>query len=876
MRYLNQTSHIALLFALGLLSACASSASRSFSMGEKLEAEGKYEEAMYSYAESFKSDPTVNEPRLRFLTTRQKAADQRFKQGMDFAAKGDYADALPEFQAAQGIDPSQDRFRQQIEISTRYKDAQLAFLQGQDFEKGNKLKDAHRQYIKAAELFPKNSEYQAAIDRIIQLRKSKLEGYELRLKSVKPITLKFKEAKIKDVFTILTQLSGINFIFDDGIKDVPVSIYLENASFQQALDLLCNMNKLSTKNLNESTVLVFMNTPEKSKQYDDMVLRTFHLNYMDAKKAINLIRTMVQVRKAYVNEESNSIVVRDTEDVVAVVEKILDANDMPEAEVVLDVEVIEVSDKNAENIGLLLSNYSVQLGAFNGVNPLSTTLAGATADTTTGTNTTTSTTTTTPSGSTTVTTTPTQVGISNLVKAFSMQGFGGYVTVPNATYNFGKTLAKGEVLSNPKIRVKNKEKAKFNVGTRVPITTTTLNGTVSQVNVQYVDVGVKVNAEPTIQLNNEISIKLSLEVSSILTKEKVGADGLTTVVTIGTRNVETVLSLKDGETSIIGGLIQRTDNNDKTKIYLLSDIPLLGPLFTNSNSSKDKTELMLSITPRLVRGVSVPLPGLASFDSGKEDHPSLIRQMSSFDLEPVFEGETLPKGVENKNGTRFVPAKMPAPVLPGSEALAPLPLPVPVTPVPVVPITSAPPVQITPAPAAPITPAPPVSKTTVPAVPIIPAPQAAPESSAAVIPAAAPLQRTLLQIAAPASASVGQQFSLDIKISDVKDLAAAPFVLTFDPLFVDFVAISEGTFMKSDGKPTTFGSMSNAAAGTVTVTLERKAGNGGVSGAGTLATALFMAKKQGLANFAFKNTPFGTANGSAPNIVPFSTAVNIR
>src|SRR6185369_6658433 len=163
---------------------------------------------------------------------------------------------------------------------------------------------------------------------------------------------------------------------------------------------------------------------------------------------------------------------------------------------------------------------------------------------------------------------------SNLVRAFTMKGIGGFVTVPNATFNLGKTLAKGEVLSNPKIRVKNKEKSKFNVGTRVPITTTTLNGVQSQVNVQYVDVGVKVNAEPTIQLNNEISIKLSLEVSSILTKEKVGdASSLTTVVTIGTRNVETVLSLKDGETSIIGGLIQNTSNNDKTKIFLLGDIP---------------------------------------------------------------------------------------------------------------------------------------------------------------------------------------------------------------------------------------------------------------------------------------------------------------
>ncbi len=802
MRYLNLTSYIALLLAISLLSACASPASRSFRTAEKLESEGKFEEAMYRYADAFKSDPTLVESRVSFLKTRQKAADLHFRQGMVLAEKGNHIEALSEFRAAQGIDPSQDRFRQQIEISTRFKDAQLAFQEGRDFEKGNKLKDAHRQYIKAAELFPKNGEYQEALERIVQLRKSKLEGYELRLKSTKPITLKFKDAKMKDVFTILTQLSGINFVFDDGIKDTPVSIFLENASFQQALDLLGTMNKLYTKNLNESTVLLYQNTPDKSKQYEDMVLRTFHLNYMDAKKAINLIRTMIQVRKVYVNEESNSIVIRDSADVVAVVEKILDANDMPEGEVVLDVEVIEVSDNNVENVGLLLSNYNVQLGAFSGSNLMATSLTSAT--------------TIIPSGST-VQTTGTAAP-SNLVQAFSTKGGGGFITLPNATFNFGKTLANGDVLSNPKIRVKNKEKAKFNVGTRVPITTTTMNGVQSQVNVQYVDVGVKVNAEPTIQLNNEISIKLTLEVSSILTRDKVGADGLTTVVTIGTRNIETVLSLKDNETSVIGGLIQRNDSNSKNKFYLLSDIPLLGPLFTNSNSSKDKTELMLAITPRLVRGIPVPLPGLASFGSGKEEHPSLIKPMSSFDQEPVYEGDNQSKGDQKKNDALPATVKTSAPAAPQADEILP----------------------------------------------------AMPASSPM------PVQRSLLQLAAPSSAAIGQQFTLDIKISDVKDLANAPFVLTFDPVFVDFVAVSEGTFLKNDGKPTVFGSTTDPSGGTVTVNLGRTAGNGGVSGGGTVATALFKAKKQGPASFAFRNASFKGSDGSALNILPFSTAVDIR
>lgn len=117
---------------------------------------------------------------------------------------------------------------------------------------------------------------------------------------------------------------------------------------------------------------------------------------------------------------------------------------------------------------------------------------------------------------------------------------------------------------------------------------------------------------------------------------------------------------------------------------------------------------------------------------------------------------------------------------------------------------------------------------------------------------------------------------MDIKISDVKDLANAPFVLTYDPVFVDFVAISEGAFMKKDGKPTTFSSKTDSAAGTVTVTLGRAPGNSGVSGGGTLATASFRAKNQGPANFAFKNLAFVTSYGPALNILPFSTAVDIH
>ena len=603
------------LLAGVILSGCVAGGS-SFSRGESLEAKGMYEEAMYSYAEAFRENPDATEYRLRFLSVRGKAADARFKRGSALFEQGDYSAALEELRAGLGFEPSEARFEQLIEKVVRLKDAQQAYQEGLLFEKTNKFREAERLFSRALELDPNNEDYRAAKTRIMGLRKNRLEGFELSLKSTRPITLKFRDARIKEVFNIVTRLSGINFIFDEGVRDQPVTVFLENATFQQTLDLLTNMFKLGCKVANESTVIVYPKTPDKIKQYEDMTIRTFHLNHMEAKKAINLIRSVLQVRKIYANEETNAIVVRDTKEVVSVVEKVLEANDAPDAEVILDVEVLEVGDTDSKMVGLLLSPYNVQMGAYNsGGNLMASSLSSAVTD----------------SSSTIADNT------ASLIKAFSLKGYTNFVTVPTGQFNFAKTIIKSEILSNPKIRVKNREKSKFNVGKRIPITTTTTTNETTSVNVQYIDVGVKVVAEPTIGLNNEIVIKLSLEVSQDTERQVVGgADSATVVVTIATRNLETVLTLKDGETSVIGGLIEKNYSNNKDKIFLLGDIPILGNLFTNTDSTNRKSELVLAITPRLVRGVTVPSHNMASFVSGKEDDPTLSSSLASFEQEPLY------------------------------------------------------------------------------------------------------------------------------------------------------------------------------------------------------------------------------------------------
>jgi general secretion pathway protein D len=807
------------MLMLFILSGCAGGRA-TFSKAEKLESEGNLDDALVKYAEVALANPDMGEYRVRFLKVSESASRAHYKKGEDFLEKNKYDDALREFQTAYAIDPSQEIAKQQSDKVIKLRNSVIFYQEGVEFEKNRKLREALNSYQKAIEFNPANNDAKQASERLLKSKKSKLGGFDLNLKSTKPITLKFKDAKIKEVFSIISQLSGINFIFDEGVKDQNISIFLENATFQQALEIITGINKLGKKVLNESTIIVYSKTPEKEKQYEELFVQTFYLNKLDAKKAVNLIRTMLQVKKIYVNEEMNALVIRDSREAIEVARKILEANDVPDAEVLLEVEVVELSKKNEEKFGLALSRYATTLNVrtpgneffsdtFNPVN--------------------------TSSGSTTTPTTP-----ANLLNLFSYKGYNGFITVPSATFNFGKSLANGETLSNPKIRVKNREKAKFNVGTRVPITTTSspTGGGVS-VNVQYVDVGVKVNAEPTIQLNNDVSIKLGLEVSSILQREAVGSDQATTVVTIGTRNLDTVLSLKDGETSIIGGLIQDIKSNNKDKIFLLGDIPFLGALFSNQNKSNDKTELLLAITPRIIRGITVPDGDASAFWSGREDDPSVATPYSSFIQEPEIE---------------LIPAAGTSPAAPGQQTNA-----------------SGSVEKATPV-AAGAT-ALPSSATVAPVTPVVPLAGGVSVKSPMVGQSSA---KTTVNIYSPANVQVNQQFTIQIIADAAKNLYGAPFVLDYDPTILEFISMAEGELLKQDNVSTDFLFNVDKGAGQIEIMLSRIGDAGGVSGSGTLVTATFRPLRKGMASIGFADANFTSPGGGPVEVVSSGVGIEVK
>ena len=851
-----------LISSLAVLGGCASGQT-AFNKGQNYEQTGDMDQAIIKYAEAATANPEISEYRLRFLKACAESARIHFDKGEKFEEAENYGNALREYQTAYTLDPSLAIAKQHTDRLNNLVDSQNFYKEGEEFEKNGKTREALRSYRKALELDPDNEEAEESVSRISKATKSSVEGFELNLKSTKPITLKFKDAKLKEVFNIISKLSGINFIFDEAVKDVNFSIYLENGTFYQALDVITELNKLGKKVLNESNVIIYPKNPEKNKQYEELFLQTFYLNKIDAKKAINLLRTMMQIKKIYVNEEMNAIVIRDTPEVIALAGKILEANDIPDAEVVLEVEVIELSKKNAENLGFLLSRYAVSVQGFNNGTPFSDTLN--TVNT---------------SANIVTPTSP-----SNLLQLFQYNQFSGFLTVPNATFNFGKTLANGETLSNPRMRIKNKEKAKFNVGTRVPITTTSspVGGGVS-VNVQYVDVGVKMNAEPTIQLNNDISIKLSMEVSSILSRDTVGGAGsATTVVTIGTRNLDTVLSLKDGETSIIGGLIQDSKTNSKQKISFIGDIPIIGSFFSSHDDSNDKTELVLAITPRIVRNLAVPGPSVSAFWSGKEDDPSTTKNYTSFNKED----ETVPShaGVASS-------AQSPvAPVAPEKRAVSSGQL-------------SVPPSQPSATPGAPssvesgsrtrtVTAVDqPAAGTQVQPAPAVAAPvQVAPSAkiAPAIVPPVTPIKtsgpaadaeatgKAVLNVTAPQTVKVNDDFLVHVTVSDVTNMYAGVLALQYDPALMTLVSAAEGTFLKKDGKTTTFQYTYNKDKGRVNVNFTRIGAVGGVSGSGELAVISFKAKGKGSATLGLSDVHILPPTGSKPfKADTFSTVTTIQ
>lgn len=581
---------------LVLLSACATSSSVMKDSQNILETKGYGPAVEYLQKEADKN-PRDTETRVLLQRYRWHWLLELNQQADAAYSRGDFDKALSLYTQLAKEDPNNARAQEGIKtISQGYKHGQW-LLEAQDaLAKGQQdlaLSSVNRILAEdprdAAALSIKNQ-----IDE--KQNRENMVSRKLKTAFKKKITLEFRDQNLRSIFEVISRTAGINFIFD---KDVPpdlrTTIFARNTTTEDAIRVLLATNRLERKLLSENTLMIYQATPDKLRDNQELVTKAFYVTNADISKTMNLIKLMVKTNDVYVDERLNMIVMRDTPEAIRVAEKLIAAHDLPDPEVTLEIEVLELSDTHLHNIGVQLPT-SIGFG-LQGISTTSST------DATTGAVTTT----------TGVDTAPiTLKTLDNIGK--------GNITVsglnPLAVLKLQEEDGSSRILANPRIRIRNKEKAKILIGEKVPIFTTSTTNNVTSSSVQYQDVGLTVRAEPTIHSDGNVSVKLYLEVSKLGDAVTDGSSSGSKAYRIDSRIAETVLRLKDGETQMLAGLIRNEERTTFARVPGLGDIPLIGRLFGANGGNNTRTEVVLLITPRVVRNLQRPAAYITEFSSG--------------------------------------------------------------------------------------------------------------------------------------------------------------------------------------------------------------------------------------------------------------------
>jgi general secretion pathway protein D len=592
-----QRNTLAVLLALAL-AGCA--AERIHTEGVSLIEEGKIEEGIAKLEEARQADPGNAAYKKDWLLQRERLTNALMQDADKEKSAQHWDAALQRYSRVLKLDRGHLAARQAInDINVeRRQDARVdeaALMYG----KGD-LEQASTAIGRVLVENPAHPRAVALRGQIMEAtsQNSTLNGVSLNLKGKKPVTLQFRDANLRMVMEAIAKTTGLNVLFDKDVKaDLKVTIFVRDTPVEEAIDLILMQTQTAKRIMGENSILIYADTETKSREYAELKIRRFAITNADPKNVMAMVKTMTKTKDMFVDEKTNSLVVRDTPQVIRMIEKLIVAMDQPEPEVMLEVDVMEISRDRALALGIDLPT----------------------------------------SFGTTIT--------SMTVDQLTALGRNDFLSTSGVTITAKKTDSDVNTLATPRIRVRNKEKAKFLVGDRLPVissaATPSVTGGASVYNtsVQYVEVGIKIEAEPTVYADGEVAIRLTLEVSSASAPNSDAAKTGTIAYTIGTRSVNTVLRLKDGQTEVIGGLIQDEDTSGATRVPGLGDIPILGRLFGKQTDVKNKKEVIMSITPHIVRNNRQVDSDLLEMWSGTENNMRFgTRQLGNAKLQPTNAG----------------------------------------------------------------------------------------------------------------------------------------------------------------------------------------------------------------------------------------------
>jgi len=720
---------------------------------------------------------------------RGDSAKALYAKGTDAEARQNYEQAFDYFKQAYNLKPKDLRYRTAFE-RTRFLAASSHVHRGQILRDAGKLDEAAVEFQKGLEIDPssfialqelkrtqqmireaQNPQPQAVSPGTTALRK-RLETaqgpVELAPISNVPITLKVTE-KSNVIYETVGKLAGINVLFDPDYTARQVHVELNNVTLEEALTIISFETKTFWRPVTPNTIFVAQDNPAKRKELEQNVIKTFYLSNLsqptELQDVVNAMRTILEVSRIQQLPSQGAIVVRGTPDQVALAQKLVDDLDKAKPEVLIEVAVMQVSRDRAHTLGVNPPT-SVSISLQPNI----------------------STTTPTPSTTGTTTPAPSSSGISlntfNNLNATDFQ-----VTIPQATATALMSASDTKVIQNPQIRALDGQKATLKIGDRVPVATGSFQPGIGGVGInplvntqfQYLDVGVNIDITPRVHAGREISLKLSMDVSNVDSYVSIG--GISQPV-IGQRKIENEIRLKDGEVSLLGGMMEDSKTKALTGLPGLASIPILKYLFSQDTSDHSSNEIVFVLVPHIIRGLEVPHGGADMLDVGTASALTLRR-----------------------TSTRTAPPASTVAPTPASSSGA----------------------QAAPAASAKQPPTPPGQ----PAQNQVPQTQAGAGTG------------TFLFDPPTLSQAKGSTFTVNVMLSGGQNVYSVPVQLSYDPNQLQVINVSNGGFLSQDGQAVALVHRDDPVTGTLQVTATRPPGAGGVSGQGAVVTLTFMAKGTG-------------------------------
>ena len=538
--------------------------------GQKLITLGQFEQGVAKLEQARREEPENREIQATSIRLIEEVIAKILFEAENLRFSGDLDLAVQAYQRVLNLYPLNERAKEGLESITLERRHIAKVETARELLKNGESSRAETLVRAVLQENPQQSHARQLISEI-NLKLSRPEATHLALESAfkKTITMEFKDIDLKSVFELVSRTAGINFVFDKDIRqDSKISIFVKNNTIEDILKLILTTNQLAFKALNNNSLLVYPNTPAKLKDYQELVVRSFQVAHTDVKQMVAMVRGIVKAKDIYVNEQLNLFIMRDTLEAIRLTERLVSLNDYAEPEVMLEVTILDIARSNKFLLG---PNFPQSLQySWAGV-PVAGVPAGA------------------------------------LISQFGFDGLKSFGMTNQAKIDFLQNVSLGDILANPRIRVNNKEKAKIHVGTKQPFFSSNVQPGVTAIvtaTPTFIDLGVKLDVEPRIGLNDDVTLKVTMEVSSLI--ETIQGPNGASAPRVGTRNAETILTVKDGETQVIAGLIDNRETRTVKGLAGLINIPGLDRLTSNQDVERTKNEVVLLITPRIVRNIPRP------------------------------------------------------------------------------------------------------------------------------------------------------------------------------------------------------------------------------------------------------------------------------